>query len=54
MIRAFEFDGSHKARTMIAEKPEVRIITLKRPMRSATIPGRIRPNIEAAFRIASR
>lgn len=42
---AFAFEGSHKANTMIAENPVVMIMTLNRPMRSATIPGRIRPKI---------
>ena len=45
MIGAFDFEGNHRARTTMAEKRVVMIITLKRPKRSAKIPGRIRPNI---------
>ena len=45
MMGAFDFEGSQRANTMIAENPVVMIMTLKRPTRSAMIPGKIRPKI---------
>jgi hypothetical protein len=42
---AFEAEGIHSPRTIIVEKAVVIIITLKRPILSATIPGRMRPKI---------
>ena len=53
-IGAFPLEGSQRAKTIMAEKAVVVIITLKRPSLSAIMPGRIRPNIEAAFRIDKR
>jgi hypothetical protein len=70
MMGALLADGSHRARTIMAEKAVVMIMTLKRPNRSASMPGRIRPKIlgwlmmvwgineectyEAAFRMGIR
>jgi hypothetical protein len=45
IIGALPFAGSQRARTMMAEKVVVIIMTLNRPIRSAIIPGRIRPKI---------
>lgn len=45
MMGALAADGSQRASTMMAEKLVVTIITLKRPNRSAIIPGRTRPKI---------
>lgn len=45
MMGALDFEGSHSASTMMEEKAVVMIMTLNRPIRSATMPGRIRPNI---------
>ncbi len=42
---AFDFEGSQRPRTMMVEKAVVNIMTLKRPILSAIMPGRIRPNI---------
>jgi hypothetical protein len=42
---AFPFEGSQRASTMMAENAVVTIMTLNRPIRSAIMPGRIRPNI---------
>jgi hypothetical protein len=42
---ALEAEGSQRPRTIIVEKAVVMIMTLKRPILSATIPGRIRPKI---------
>jgi hypothetical protein len=38
-------EGSQRARTMTAEKVLTMIMVLKRPKRSAMMPGRIRPKI---------
>ena len=38
-------DGNQRARTMMAEKKLITIMVLKRPTRSATRPGKMRPNI---------
>jgi hypothetical protein len=38
-------DGSHNPNTMMAEKAVLMIITLKRPIRSAIIPGIMRPKM---------
>ena len=54
IMGVFAFDGSQRASTMTAEKAVVTIMTLKRPVLSAMIPGKIRPKIEAAFKIDRR
>lgn len=46
--------GSQRARTTMAEKPVVRIMMLKRPKRSARMPGNMRPKMEEAFRMGIR
>ena len=43
MMGALAADGSHSASTITAEKAVVRIITLKRPILSASMPGRDAP-----------
>ena len=47
IIGAFEDEGSQRPSTMMAEKPVVIIMTLKRPILSAAMPGRIRPKMLA-------
>lgn len=45
IMGALPREGSHRARTMMAEKAVVIIMTLNRPIRSAIMPGKIRPKI---------
>lgn len=54
MMATIPLPGIHNARTMMAEKQVVIIMTLKRPNRSAMIPGMIRPKTEAALRMGMR
>src|SRR3569833_2558900 len=43
MMAPVVLPGIHSASEMTAERPVMKIMTLKRPMRSPTMPGRIRP-----------
>src|SRR3569833_582098 len=43
MMTPVVLPGIHSASEMTAERPVMKIMTLKRPMRSPTMPGRIRP-----------
>jgi hypothetical protein len=45
IMGAFEAEGSQSPSTIMVEKAVVMIMTLKRPILSATIPGRMRPKI---------
>lgn len=45
IIGTLAAEGSQRARTRMAEKAVTIIMTLKRPRRSAMMPGRMRPKI---------
>lgn len=45
MMGTLPREGSQRAKTMTALKASTMIMVLKRPKRSAMMPGRIRPNI---------
>ena len=53
-VAAVPDDGSHRARIIILERKDTMRKTVKRPKRSARKVGIVRPNVEAALRIATR
>jgi len=53
IIGAFALAGSQRASTMTAENAVVMIMTLKRPILSAIMPGRIRPKILQELRLTN-